>query len=555
MSWLRNIAKPTASEMALVKASATTSQPSKPPQRWQFDPDTAEWHYSTQVPSQMHPGTIGLSFASLMAMSRIPVIGTIIQTRISQVADFARSQPDPYSIGYRIRHRDVKREPTKRDENRIKEITELIERAGGPYWYGGFEGFLRAVTRDSLTYDQANFEVIRERGGRPWGFVPVDAATIRRAKPNAKAMATGRIDPDDIAFIQIMNNKVVNEWERHELAWCIRRPRTWVYANGYGFPELEELMTTITNLLNAETFNSTNFTNGIHTRTILGLKSTMDETMFKAFKREVVAMMSGVGNANRVPIIQLDPEFKEELAAVPLDRSNAEMEYREWLNWLLKIVCGSYGMDSAEINFVFGNEGQSTGGMQGSPVAERVALSKERGLRPLLRSIAYWLNEWVIQPFNEDYMIEFTGFDEQSEADRYELDNKAIRAWMTVDEIRAQKDLGPLPDGLGEIILDPTWYQAKQAADMAAQQEEQGGEQDSLFGPPGEEGEEDMEDMDFGGEDMDFGGEEEGEPMAASQGKIHYGTVDAVESLGDRLEAIYRKRLATYAEHMEDLSQ
>lgn len=55
----------------------------------------------------------------------------------------------------------------------------------------------------------------------------------------------------------------------------------------------------------------------------------------------------------------------------------------------------------------------------------------------------------------------------------------------TVDEIRAEMDEDPLPDGLGEIILDPVffqWFQSKTGAD-------EGGEEGF-----GEEGGDDMPD-------------------------------------------------------------
>jgi hypothetical protein len=549
MGWIRSIARP----IDVVKASSTSDVVvPKPPTRWQYDPDTSDWQYATEVPSQMHPGTVGLTYETLHSMSRIPVIGAIIQTRVNQIADFAHPQPDPYSLGYRIRHRDLKHVQTKKDDRIVREITEVIERAGGPYWYGGFEGFLRSLVRDSMTYDQANFEVIRDRSGRPWGFVPVDPSTIRRAKPPEKGEREGTLDPDDVSFVQIVGKRIVTEFDRNELAWCIRRPRSWIYANGYGYPELEELMTVVTNILNAETFNAVNFTNGIHARTILGLKSSMDEGMFKAFKREVVALMSGVGNSRRVPIVQLDPEFKEELAAIPLDRSNREMEYREWLNWLLKVICGGFQMDPAEIGFVFGNEGQSSS-LAGSSVGDRVSLSREKGLRPLLRAIAHWLNEWVVQPFNEDYMIEFTGFDSATEAERTELDVKAVTNWMTLDELRAQKDMEPMPDDQGKIILNPTFLQAKQQADMMAQQQQQGepGEDDGddeeqpsgLFDQPGDE-------PDIGGgvqDDDSFSGSEgpdRGEQLAASQAGTQYGEVDGVWELSGRLKKAYDDRMA-----------
>jgi hypothetical protein len=555
MNWLSAVARP--DTPAIVKAAPNISV--QPPKRWSFDPDLAEWQFASDVPSETHPGTIGLSYSTLHSMSRIPVIGAVIQTRINQVAEFSRPQPNPYAVGYRIRHRDMHKELTKKDQAKIKEITEVITRAGGKYWYGGFEGFLRSVVRDSLTYDQANFEIIRERGGKPWGFVPVDPMTVRRARPSDDALREGKLDPDDIAFIQIMDNKVVNEFERGELAWCMRRPRSWVYSFGYGYPELEELIGTITNFLNAETFNAVNFTNGIHSRTILGLKSTMDQSMFKAFKREIVAMMSGVANARRVPIVQLDPEFKEELSAVPLDRSNREMEYREWLNFLLKVICGGFQMDPAEVNFVFGNEGQ-TSSLQSASVGDRVTMSREKGLRPLLRSVEYWLNEWVVQAIDEDYSIEFVGFEAETESQRIELDTKTVQHWMTVDEVRAQHDLEPLPDDQGKVVLNATWLQAKQAQDMADQGgEEEGGEFGDMMGGEedlgGDEGGQDDEGDEGGQDDEGDEGDEGGEDLARSHAARQHGEVDGVDHLASRLKAIYDRRIRQMVKLMQKVDR
>lgn len=84
-----------------------------------------------------------------------------------------------------------------------------------------------------------------------------------------------------------------------------------------------------------------------------------------------------------------------------------------------------------------------------------------------------------------------------------ELNSKRVKTFLTIDELRAEDDLPPLPDGKGEIILDPTWLQFAQGKDMAEQGEEEG-----AMG----EGE---EEMDFesllaqaGGGEEDEGGEE-----------------------------------------------
>ena len=49
-----------------------------------------------EVVSDVHPGTVGVDYWTLMNISRVPVIGAIIQTRIQQVAEFAVPQKSPY---------------------------------------------------------------------------------------------------------------------------------------------------------------------------------------------------------------------------------------------------------------------------------------------------------------------------------------------------------------------------------------------------------------------------------------------------------------------------
>ena len=183
---------------------------------------------------------------------------------------------------------------------------------------------------------------------------------------------------------------------------------------GYGYPELEELVRVITNLVNAESFNAANFTHGMHVAGILAVKSKMNPSLFRAFRREFYAMLSGAHNAKKTPIIQLDPENKEELQSVNMSQSNRDMEYGQWMSWLLKLATSIYGMDPAELNYVYGPEGQSHQLNQKSPM-DRILASKERGLRPLIRSVERWINESVIQRMYPDYCLEFVGFDAKSE--------------------------------------------------------------------------------------------------------------------------------------------
>lgn len=529
-------------------------KPARDPKSWSFDPQHLAWVYAGDVPSEAHPGTLGLDYGTFMTVARIPIIGAILQTRIQQVGEFSQPQPTPYSVGFRIRLRDLKKEPTRAQQKRAEEIQAIILRAGGKFQVGGFDAFLRMITRDALTYDQANFEILPTEGSargakyEPWGFIPVDAMTIRKARPSPKAIETGRWNPDETAFVQVIDHKVRNEYAQDELAWGIRRPRTWTYANGYGYPEIEELLSVITDLMNAQTFNAANFRTGIHSSALLTLFSAMDDTHFRALQRQLIAGLHGPRNSKRLAMIQLNPGIdgqpKDDLRSIPLSKSNKDMEYGTWINWLLKIACACYQMDPAELGFVFGNEGQTSSLGQAGP-AERVWASKERGLRPLLRCIQQWLNIWVINKLDPEYMLEFVGFDSLSESEKVDLDIKAIRAYKTIDEVRAEHDLEPRGDELGDLILDPTFYQAWSQMRMEEQQGEQGGE---FQGGPGGadmfqtgEGEEEPE---GGGEMFQTGGgpEEAGIPAKAAAERLTDGIAADYDQARREGRLIYKGR-------------
>lgn len=478
----------------------TKEEAAKPPRAWEFDPGN-EHGYIGDVPTEIHPGTAGLSYDVLHSMARTPIIAALLNTRIAQVAEFGVQQSSPYTLGFKVQLRDINQTTTKASKNKAKEIEQIILNAGGKYGPGGFEAFLRMIARDSLVYDQCNFEILRSRAGNVVGFVPVDASTIRRAKMKGQQLMNGRRDPDEkVAYVQRIGEKRVAEFTKDELAWGIRRPRTWIKANGYGYPELEELVRVVTYLLNAETYNAVNFTNGIHASTILALKASMSQQQFRVFKRELTAMMKGPAQAKRLPMVLLDPRAeagKQELQSVNLSKTNAEMEYSKWINWLVKLACAVYQMDPAELGFVFGNEGQTSSLSDRGP-ADRVAASKERGLRPLLRSISLWMNRSVIWPIDEDFVLDFKGFDSLTEQQKLEMDVKALKAFKTLNEVRAEHDLPPLDDQTGNLILEPSFVQVYLQQLMQQEGEEEGGQ----F----EEGDENQS---FGeGEDQDFGDEE-----------------------------------------------
>ena len=463
------------------------------PQAHDLNPWDSRASFGDTYRDSEHEGTNGLDYGVLLTMSRVPVISAIIQTRINQIAEFATPQRDKYSAGFVIAPRDRDAEMSDDLRERINTLTRWMETCGDGNKYGGadsFESFLRMVLRDSLTYDQCAFEILRNRGGEVIGFTPVDASTIRRSTTSEAEREEGRRDWDEAAFIQVINGETVAEWDADSLAFGVRRPRTWIYSHGYGHPELEELVRTVTYLVNAETYNAANFTNGIHVNSILAVKSKMSPQVFRAFRRDFYAMLSGAHQAKRTPILQLDPEANEEVSSVNLGQSAEEMGYSTWMGYLTKIACAIYQIDPAELGFVFGSEGVTSSLSQGGP-EQRILASKDRGFRPLLRQVQGWINRWIIHPIDPELSFQFVGLD--SATAESELKNRidAVSHYATINEVRAEAGLEPLARG-GDIVLNQTYVTAL----MSEGGEDQGGD-------AGDFGLDEDEDVDALDEDVD----------------------------------------------------
>jgi hypothetical protein len=403
--------------------------------------DSAGKEYYLEI---LEDGKIG--YKTLENMSKHPLISSIVQTRVNQVAEFAQYSNDD-DLGFRIKLRDDKEEPTDSDIKRADEIKRFIQDCGSESldFELTFEGFVRQIIRDSLVYDQCCFEVVRNRRGTITGFLPVDASTIRRTKLTKEEKLKGRRDPDKPSFCQVIEGRVVAEFGQKDLCFGVRRPRTAMKVKKYGYPELEELLYVLRNLESAEIFNAANFNNGISANGIIAVKSKMDPKMFRVFRREFYQLLTGVNNAKRTPLIQLDPESGEDINSINLTTSNKEMEYNAWVSYLIKELCAVYQMDPAEIGFVFGSEGQSSSLIQADP-ATRVIMGREKGLRPLIRSLQSWINKYIVYQIDPRFELEFVGLDSLSAEAKIELESHRMK-YMTLNEIRALHDLEEVEDG------------------------------------------------------------------------------------------------------------
>jgi HK97 family phage portal protein len=399
-----------------------------------------------------------VSYQTLKAMSyRAPVVGSIIQTRVNQVSSFARPQPNRYATGYKISMRSERAKPTKASIAYCEKLTRFMHQTGVTQEgvrREDLETYLKKLCRDTLTYGHDATEVQPNRRGLPAGFVALDATTVRLADNDRLNDQEG--GKDKICYVQIYDGVIINEYTNAELAFGIRNPVTDIRMQGYGIGEMEMLIETITNLINTWDYNANFFKNGSAPKGMLNFKGTISGEMIDAFRRHWFSMIQGVENAFRTPISN-SPEGVE---WIPMQMNNRDMEMSAFNEVLIKATCGVFAIDPAEINFSFGNQGQ-TQAMGGQSNQEKFVHSQERGLRPLLSHFASTLNKHVLWPIDEDFKFEFVGLDAMTRDQEADYLTKQIKSYKTVNEIRAAEDMPPLKDGAGDIILDPTFLQNK----------------------------------------------------------------------------------------------
>lgn len=480
------------------------------PKSWFFDPLSLQ--YSLGYKDRRY----SLTYDTLKRIAQnLGIVSAIINTRSAQVAAFAQPYRWTKSLGFIIRHKDPDHATTPAEVAFIKELEAFILACGraepNPYsrqQRDELDTFIRKIVRDTLVMDQVTFEIVPDRMGIPYEFYAVDASTMRFASddrytginssytsrqgfiPGVPARFSGLYEGREygvrtatgerVEYVQIINGQIENIYGRQDLAFGVRNPRTDIYIQGYGYSELEQLITIVTSHLNAETYNSKFFTQSSAPKGILNFKGdNWTPEQLEMFRRHWMANVSGVENSWKTPILQ-----SEGLEWVELAKSNQEMEFGSWIEYLLKISCAVYLIDPAEVNF------EMKGGVQQTPLFEssqewKLKASRDRGLKPLLKFIAKLINKNIIDRIDDHFTLEFAGLDEMSEQEKHEMLVEQIASYMTLNEARRTLDLPDLP--YGDVPMNPTYLQAMEK--MAAAQQGLGPDGKPLGGDAGATGE------------------------------------------------------------------
>lgn len=422
----------------------------------------------------------GIAFGTLNRMGDIFIIKAIINTRIEQVQNFLKYSVDDQKPGYQIRYKRSpgsegfdEKELSAKDKKIVDYIVRFLEDGGeNDKWEceDNFQEFTRKVLRDSLVLDQMTFELVRARNMNLKKYRAVDAALIRQ------------LDTNDPRYRQMFENfrwhgylpRYAMVWDgqiiRHpvsdeyvvfypwELGYGIRNKTTNVLRNGYGCSELETLIEIVTWILWGMQYNGNFFKQGSQPKGFINVKNgNVDQGTLNEFRQDWKQTMSTVYNSHKIPVIQgIDLEW------IDLQQTNRDMEFTEWIKFLLVIACAVYRMDPSELGFqfqdaarIFGQEGQK----------ERLDHSKQKGLTPLLVFYQNILNKYIISEIDDRLELVFTGIEIKDEAAQVELDKKKSEAGFVSLEDMFAKYSGRKFDPNKDTILN-TVYQSAQSNKM-----------------------------------------------------------------------------------------
>lgn len=471
-----------------------------------------------------------LAYESMRAMvDQTPVLSAVVLTRVRQVQRFCRVQESGEGAGFTIRHVDAKHQLTESERDSVETLSRFFTNCGMEFSprrrralkRDAFTQMMAKSVRDSLVLDSAPIETEFKRNTKLGidGFYAVDGATMRLCSE------AGYQGEDEIFALQVVQGRIRSAYTRDDLILEPRNPRSDVNLAGYGLSEVELLVRIVTGFLNALTLNLRGFSDNSVPRGIMHLTGNYSNDDLAAFRRYWNSMVKGVNNAWTVPVmVSKDQESKA--AFEPIGVQFDEMYFSKWMTFLTSIICAVYGMSPDEINFESFAVGKSS--LSGSDTAEKLADSKDKGLRPLLSYYESIFTDYVVSAFDEKYCFRWTGLDEEDEEKRHEM-RKLV---LTVNEVRAEEGYEAHDDDmLGNAPLNPSLTGLYMQAVQQQAQDFGGGEQ--------------SEDGDQGGPGGAPQPEEKRQKPPAQEGDADPGEQDAIQKsmtldFGQREPAIHR---------------
>jgi hypothetical protein len=418
------------------------------------------------------------------------LISTIIQCRVDTLLRFSRPEHKKFEMGFRFVKKDDHTEYSEEDVANIAKLESFIYNCGRVDGTPQddvmlFGEFLKLIARDALTFGHVAIEKIKTRNGGMHRFRPLPAESIYRidkklskqfleqemkTQMEAYNQSRGDNDPrvdqqintvpiDYYKYVQVSyDNRPMAIFGDEDMIFKLFNVQNFADSNGYCYSPLELAIMNVTNHMNVETYNANFFTHGYAARGILHLKGTVTQGQLANFRRQFYNTISGTQNAWRTPIVA----GLEDVQWIPMSASAREMEYINFNNHLLRIICSQFQIDPVELGLDYLISANGRAPAQQANNEYKITYSRERGLYPILSMVEDMINSDIVPAIDKDlaetYKFKFTGFtDETSQTEIAQLQAE-MTVWKSMNDILVQVQKEKLKEAAADLPMNQAFW-------------------------------------------------------------------------------------------------
>lgn len=418
------------------------------------------------------------------------LVSTIIQCRIDTLLRFSRPEHRRFEMGFRVVKRDEKSEYTDDDKKEIAALEDFIYHCGRRDKTPKddqmlFGEFLKLIVRDALTFGHVAIEKVKTRSGGLHRLRPLPAESVylinknlskEQVEAGSKAAQSAhrkpRSDNDPRQDQQV--NEAKNKYDKYvqvsydqrplanfgdaDMIFALANPQNFADSNGYCYSALELAIINVTNHLNVESYNANFFTQGYAARGILHLKGTVTQNQLSNFRRQFYNTITGHQNAWRTPIVA----GLDEVQWVPMSASAREMEYINFNNHIMRIICSQFQIDPMELGLDYLISANGRGSQQQANNEYKIVYSRERGLLPLLMFVEDLINSQVIpaidRTLSEKYKFAFTGYTDETPQTEIALQQAQMTVWKSMNDLLQDSQKPKIKESIADLPLNQAFW-------------------------------------------------------------------------------------------------
>jgi len=418
------------------------------------------------------------------------LISAIIQCRVDTLLRFSRIEHRRHEMGFRVVKKDNSAHYSPEEKEEIAAIEDFIYHCGRKEGTPAddkrlFGEFLKCIGRDALTFGHVAIEKVKTRAGGLHRFRPLPAESIYLINKNlskeqvsSNAMknyqltrpksdndpkteqVVNEVENDFIKYVQISyDNRPLATFGDEDCIFKLFNPQNFADSMGYCYSPLELAIINITNHLNVENYNANFFTHGYAARGVLHLKGTVTQQQLANFRRTFYNSITGHQNAWRTPIVA----GLDEVQWVPMSANAKEMEYLNYNNHLMRILCSQFQIDPVELGLDYLISATGRGSpMQQSNNEYKITYSRERGLVPLLMFVEDLINCDVLPAIDKSlagkYKFVFTGMTEETPQTEIAQMQAEMTVWKSMNDLLQQAQKDKIGEAAADLPLNQAFW-------------------------------------------------------------------------------------------------